>query len=451
MKRLVGFVLMCFVLGATVVAQTAKPAPQFGLNFIGFFVNDDVQAARRGVLDTTTPHRQPEWILSDFAALGAQVMRQLTTADLTWDNLEPRPNQWKFTAADAVLLRADLPVTPIVTLFALQYASPTPPWEQRPEAFQRTLGDDARRYLETVIARYGHVVTYWELGNEMDHWRAADPNSGRPQGAPAERLPIAPIGGYSPKEQGAFLREAAAFIRQRDPDAVIVLPGMSGLDDDILNTWFAGVIEGGGTDWFDVVNYHHYSSWESFDRQRESLNAFLARHGIADKPVWLTETGVTRDATLTQRTNYPNSAQTQAADVFRRSLLAYGYGDSLVLWHTFVDSPNVPANAWRGYGVRQFDSTPSLAYHSYKLFAQELIPFARVEALNVDPRGVNAYRITTANGATKYVVWGGGGYVVPSGVSQYARVVANTSGAFAWQTAQAGERLALSPVPLLLK
>jgi hypothetical protein len=48
----------------------------------------------------------------------------------------------------------------------------------------------------------------------------------------------------------------ADFIRARDPGAVIVMPGMGGLGDWVLNTWFGGVIEGGGSDWFDVINYH---------------------------------------------------------------------------------------------------------------------------------------------------------------------------------------------------
>ena len=95
-----------------------------------------------------------------------------------------------------------------------------------------------------------------------------------------------------------FLAQVAAYIRARDPDAVIVMPGMGGLDDYTLHTWFAGVIEGGGTDWFDVVNYHFYPTWMQYIPLRPRLTAFLEQHGIADKPVWLTETGSSADPTL---------------------------------------------------------------------------------------------------------------------------------------------------------
>jgi len=91
-------------------------------------------------------------------------------------------------------------------------------------------------------------VKYWEIGNEMDHWRAADPTPAAttqskrsPRGLP----PSYPLDGFSPQEQGAFFAQVADFIRARDPDAVIVMPGMGGLSDYTLNTWLAGVIEGG--------------------------------------------------------------------------------------------------------------------------------------------------------------------------------------------------------------
>lgn len=57
----------------------------------------------------------------------------------------------------------------------MQYAPGTPPWARSPDEFEPALGSEAQEYLDAVIERYGPVVKYWELGNEMDHWRAADP------------------------------------------------------------------------------------------------------------------------------------------------------------------------------------------------------------------------------------------------------------------------------------
>lgn len=422
----------------------SRPARvQIGLNFIRFYVDD----SRRGAIDTRTPYLQPDWIFADFRALGIQAFRQSPLADLFWDVVEPQDGQWHFSEADSVLTVPDF--EPVVTLFAMQYASPTPPWERDPARFQKTLGPEARDYLEAVIARYGPFVRYWEIGNEMDHWRAANPGEKQPGGA--ERLPLAPPDGFSPQEQGAFLAQAAAFIRARDPDAVIVLPGLSAPADYPLETWFAGVLEGGGKDWFDVVNYHYYGNWQGYCRQRQAFQTFLERHGLADKPVWMTESGATRDPGLTTRTNYPNSPQAQAAEIFRRLAPAYALGDDLVMWHTYLDSPDLPGNDWRGYGIRAHNSQAQPAYYALQLFIRELIPFHQAETISCDGRGANIFRFVRQDGAERYVVWGTGQFSIPQGISEQVSVIPDGQGNYTWQPAAPGQELRLNDIPLLLR
>lgn len=422
----------------------ARPARlQIGLNFIRFYVDD----SRRGAIDARTPHLQPAWIFDDWRALGVQAFRQAPLADLFWDVVEPQAGQWHFTEADTVLTVPDF--EPVATLFAMQYASPTPPWERDPNRFQKTLGPEARNYLEQVIARYGDFIRYWEIGNEMDHWRAADPGEQRPPGA--ERLPLAPPGGFSPQEQGAFLAEAANFIRARDPDAVIVLPGLSAPADYPVTVWFAGVLQGGGSDWFDVVNYHYYGNWQGYCRQRAAFQTFLDRNGLADKPVWMTESGATRDPNLTLRTNYPNSPQAQAADIFRRLAPAYALGDDLVMWHTYLDSPDLPGNPWRGYGIRSHDSAAQPAYYALQLFIRELLPFQQAEVIACDGRGANIFRFVREDGRERYIVWGTGTFTIPNGLSEQVSVAPDAQGRYIWQPTTPGQSLQLSDMPLLLR
>ncbi len=405
---------------------------QVGLNFIRFYFEDD-------------PHFQPDFIFRDFADLGAQAYRQFIKADLYWNIVEPQKGQWDFSKADAVIPNADF--EPIVTLFANQFASPSPPWCNSPDEFQKTLGQDAIDYLEHVVDRYGPYVKYWEIGNEMGHWRAADPASDSKRGLPR----CHPTDGFSPQEQGRFLAQAAAIIRQHDPDAVILLPGMGGISDYTLNDWLAGVIEGGGIDWFDIVNYHYYGPWQRYTKLRANLTRFLQDHGISDKPVWMTETGATSSATLTERTDYPNSPQTQAADVFRRLIQAWGSGDQLVLWHTYIGSEDKPNNSWREYGLRDADGSAKPALYSFRLLTKELVPFQSVTPVSADPRGLNVYRVETKSGAVKYVAWGSGSYAVPSGISRMTSVVPDSSGNFSWQNVTPGQTISLSGFPVLLK
>ncbi|RME82435.1 MAG: hypothetical protein D6775_10935 [Caldilineae bacterium] len=427
---------------ATPLPLNRPQNPQIGLNFIHFYWEDPPNA----------DYFQPEWIFNDFAELGVQAYRQFIKADMLWDVVEPQDDQWNWSAADAVIPNADF--EPIVTLFALQYASATPPWATTPAEFQKTLGPEAQDYLQHVIDRYGDYVKYWEIGNEMDHWRAADPT---PAASTQHRRshnglpPSYPVDGFSPQEQGVFLAQVADFIRARDPDAVIIMPGMGGLSDYGLNTWLAGVIDGGGSDWFDVINYHFYGPWYSYPYWRGRLAAFIADHGLSGKTVWNTETGSTASPTLTQRTDYPNSTTSQAADVFRRIVQAYGYGDSLVLWHTYIGSPDTPNNAWRLYGIRTDTADAQPSYYSFGLLVDELIPFSNVAKLASSPGGKNVYRFTTEDGATKVVVWGSGTFTVPPGISQMTSVVPNPDGSFSWQTVTPGQTLTLSDVPVLLQ
>ncbi len=409
----------------------ASVTPQVGLNFIRFYFADDERF-------------QPDYIFRDFQNLGVQAIRQLVKADVAWDNVEPRDNEWHFDLADSVIFNS--PVAIIATVFEAQYASPSPPWCDSPDEFQKTLGPEAIDYLTHVAERYGPYVKYWTIGNEMEHWRAADPDDPH-----HDRLPEChPLDGFSPQEQGRFLAQAARVIREHDPDAVILMPGIGGLDDYALNEWFAGVLEGGGSDWFDIVNYHYYGPWMSYPQRREHFAAFLREHGLADKPVWMTETGSTSSPTLTIRTDYPNSPESQAADVFRRLVQAWAAGDQLASWHTYISSPDNPKNIWRGYGIRDEHANPKPAYYSYRLLTRELVPFREVEGVHVDPRGTNVYRITTRSGAVKYVVWGTGTYRVPEGVTEMTSVVPDASGTFAWQRVTPGMTLSLSAIPILL-
>jgi hypothetical protein len=371
-------------------------------------------------------------------------------ADLLWDVVEPRPGEWHFENADAVL--RDPRFEPIVTLFSMQYASPTPPWAVSPSEFQKTLGPEAREYLETVVRRYAPHVTYWELGNEMEHWRIADPANDKVPGN--GRLPaVMPPGGFSPEEQGAFLAEAAAVIRGLDPDAVIILPGMGGLGENSLDSWLPGVIAGGGgSDWFDVVNYHYYSSWATYVPARNELSAAIDRLGLGDKPVWMTESGSTASPTLTQRTDYPNDQRSQAADVFRRLVQSWGQGDSLALWHTYIGSSDTPDNDWRLYGLSTDAGTPQPSYYALKLLVSELVPFERVEPLSTGGQaGQNVYRVVTRAGVVRYVAWGAGSFTVPEGVSRMTSVVPPDGGAYQWQPVRAGQTVVLAREPVLME
>jgi hypothetical protein len=422
---------------------------QLGLNFIRFYMNMQNQ---RGPwinsIDTQTAYVQPENIFNDFSNLGIHAYRQFIKADLLWDVVEPRDNEWNFSAADRVI--RDSQFEPIPTLFALQYSSPTAPWSRE---FSKALTPDAIDYVQTVVRRYGPYVRYWEIGNEMEHWRIADPKGAPPSrlDASVRRPRVSPVDGFSPREQGKFLAEVAKLIRKNDPDALILMPGMGGLNEYSLNEWFRGILEGGGKDWFDIVNYHYYSNWESFSLRRRELTRVLREFGINKKPVWCTETGSTSDPTLPIRTNYPNSPASQAADIFRRLVQAYGHGDAFVAWHTYIGSPSLPNNRWRLYGILSDSGVPAPSYYSFKLLGKELIPFDQVELIRHDSMGECVYKFLTKSNQVKYVAWGRGSFTIPPGITAITSVIPDSSGNFGWRKVRRGEIIPLLDEPMLFK
>lgn len=425
---------------------------QIGANFIRFFFDEDPKKE--------TFYYQPDWIFNDFSKLGVQGYRQFVKADLFWDVVEPKNDEWFFENADEVIPRSGF--EPIVTLFAMQYASATPPWVTDSSKFEKTLGVEAKEYLDKVIERYGSYVKYWEIGNEMDHWRLADVEQSETTAemvkdgdlvlAAEEKIPVSPLDGFSPEEQGKFFAEVAAYIRARDADAVIVMPGMSAPIDYSIDTWLPGVLAGAGKNTFDIVNYHYYSSYERFMIVRSEFGEKLQTLGIGDKPVWLTETGSSSDVTLTIRTNYPNSVTSQAADIFRRIIPAYASGDSYVNWHTFLESVDEGGEgSWRAYGLRTSTGKVRPSYAAFQLLTSELIPFSTVETLASDPRKVMAFKMTTDAGDEKYVAWGTGTFKIPVGVSEYTSVIPSSNGEYIWEAIESGESFELSENPVLLK
>lgn len=408
---------------APTVTEVPQTMPQIGLNFIWVFSGLPKDAGR-GTVDTTTKTTQPSTIFNDFTELGVQTFRQLTKADVAWDVVEPKQGEWHFTETDAVIMHTTQ--IPIVTLFTLQYASPNPPWASEKAVFNKQLTAETEEYITTVVDRYKDYVTYWEIGNEMDRWRSSDK--------------------FSPEEQGVFLAAVSDLIRAHDPKAVIVLPGISGLSEYTLQTWLPGVIKGGGTDWFDIVNYHYYSSWQKYSVGRAMLDAAILDLGLSNKPVWLTETGSTSSATLTKRTNYPNTPESQAADVFRRIIGAYAAGDSLVLWHTYLSSQTTD---WSDYGLLSPLGNKKPSYFTFQLLVQELLPFRTVETIEKNPVGRNIYKITTEGGALKYVAWGSGDWSIPEGTTTMTSVMPSANGNYTW--ADVPSTIPLSATPILVK
>jgi len=83
-----------------------------------------------------------------------------------------------------------------------------------------------------------------------------------------------------------ILKTTYEAVKKADPEALVVQGGMAGMMEVCTNFWQA-VFDLGGADYFDIANMHSIGHGEHLNIP--SFKQFLAKNGIENKPVWVTE------------------------------------------------------------------------------------------------------------------------------------------------------------------
>ena len=141
------------------------------------------------------------------------------------------------------------------------------------------------RFLRALVERYDgdgkddmpglrYPIKYWEIMNEP--------------GMQGKRKFDLKFFYGSPEEYLDVLKVSYQTIKQVDLDAIVLMGGMAGMDEEFVNFWSRIISK--AKDYFDVVNIHSISTTE----EREDLylfkfREFLSSHGVKDKPIWITE------------------------------------------------------------------------------------------------------------------------------------------------------------------
>lgn len=399
-------------------------------------------------LETASYAFRPSTIRGWLTDLGLQAHRQATHGDVVWPAFEPIDDSFFYAGPDEIL--ADEYFEPLATLFDIQYASPTPPWCTDPAQFQKRMNSSSYDYVNEAIGTYGGWVQYWELGNEMWHWVAADPPAS--EDAIADMPACYPLDGFSPGEQGGFLKQAGDHIHSLDPNAMIVLPAIR-TNGDATDTWLRQVVAAtGDTDWFDVMNYHSYDAWSIFYAKRDSLDRLIVENGLEDKLVHLTEAGSSSDPAETGRTNYPNSDETECSDVFRFFAISMSHGDARYIWHTLIGmSTDGSSDGLPGMELIENDGTWKPAAYTMQLLTSYMLPLAQLTDLT---RGtLYAFQGYTTRGSQRWIVWSASSdeFTIPSGVTRMTSVYPGADGSFTWTTVAEGDVITLDETPVLLR
>lgn len=224
-----------------------------------FFAMDSAQSwlARH---DSNNP-RQPE----DSFALVSEVARRaglrMVRERLNWAETEPVPGEfdWK-----QYKVNADLLAERGVGVLGMYHHAPA--WTRRDgEKLPSDLAAAyrfARKAAETLQGR----MTAWEFWNEQDIGFATE----------------------AAWDYAAAFKAASLGFKAADPGIPVAIGGFAITP---LLPFDDAVMENGAGEYFDIFNFHTYRAICEFPDALGSVRKFLARHGVSDRPVWVTENG----------------------------------------------------------------------------------------------------------------------------------------------------------------
>jgi Glycosyl hydrolase catalytic core len=206
------------------------------------------------------------------------------TAGLTWAELNPAPEVWKFDALDHAVARAGQQQLQLILTLGQtpQWASADP---KRPSP--RGWGSSAapadlrtwERYVEAVATRYKGRIHAYEVWNE-------------PRIEGIDRPGDAQFFHGTAGDLVAMSKAAYRIVKKIDPAALMLSPAFDG--ERLGERRLAAFLDAGGGCCFDVLSVHLYphssiepeSLWPRTLRLREQL----LRAGL-QRPIWNTEFG----------------------------------------------------------------------------------------------------------------------------------------------------------------
>jgi hypothetical protein len=223
-------------------------------------------------------------------ALGVDWMR----VDFRWDAIMPNRGEFDWAFTDRLVALAaghNIRLLPILT-YAPGWAAVAKLGESGGLAPRGV--DDYEDFVTAAVRRYGPdgtftatvgpngIIDHWELWNEPNldwFWGCATPH-----------------------DYAILLAAGAGAVRAVDPDAVVVLGGLSPSEEPILQfEGFLNVLyDAGVSQCFDVVNLHPYhfqdqSPTTITSRYLDAVEDLLVQRRDLDVPIWHTEFGYKED------------------------------------------------------------------------------------------------------------------------------------------------------------
>lgn len=122
-------------------------------------------------------------------------------------------------------------------------------------------------FNEAFAKRIGDGAAGWQAYNEMD------------------AKPYIPVWDFA-----ATLKAAYLGFKSGSPDTPVVSAAIANIRAH--HRYFDLLLENGVGDFFDIFAFHVYDEPSHYPDIFETLNSTLAKHGLSQKPIWITESGI---------------------------------------------------------------------------------------------------------------------------------------------------------------
>lgn len=211
-------------------------------------------------------------LTSDSLALNKlRLMREAgilwTRTDFRWGTVDADDGTWNFDELDALVDEAQKNSVALLPILSQR--------DDRKPTLDEANFERWKEYVRATVTRYKDRLRCWEIINE--------PNLDLFWGPEL-------IG----RDYGRLLEAAYKIIKEIDPNLTVVHGGLAGTPAEYFEDEFVGR-EG---EFFDVMNVHcyrggmrHIESVQWFENDLKRMADVLARHSMADKPLWITEAG----------------------------------------------------------------------------------------------------------------------------------------------------------------
>ena len=255
--------------------------------------------------------------------------------DFNWVDVQPDRNTYDWNVLDAAVDMALTNGQNVLATLAF-----TPDWATSGPTITGPPDDigDWFNFVYWTVDHFRGRVRYWSIWNEPNLTRFWT-------GTRGDYINMVTI--------------ASQAIRQADPSSFVLGPELSDLGSSDWDNWLDEVLKYNRSD-IDIVAHHVYDDSVSeivrvlegprFPWETRSVRQIMADNGMADTPLWLTETG------WTSTTHGEQGQSDNIVDLFGEMVTRRWWTKTFV--YELADPPGTPTT----WGILREDYSPKLAY-----------------------------------------------------------------------------------------